>query len=478
MEISQTAASRRFMNVFILAMMNLAIMASIRNLPIVAEYGLGSIFLYFIVGIAFLIPSALVSAELATGWTRTGGIYVWVREAFGPRWGFFAIWMQWVHNVSWYPAILSFVGATLGFLFNPALAQNKSYLLAVILILFWGMTFVNFFGLKTSSWFSTACVILGTLLPGFFIIIIGVHWYLSGRPIEIPIRFDALLPKFNSVNDFVFLAGMFLAFGGLEVNAVHAREVKDPQKNYPKAILIAALLAFILLALGSLSIAIVIPQEKISLVSGVMDAVFLILKSYHMEWLLTLFAILIILGAVGETNAWIIGPVRGLHATSKHGDLPPILQKANKRGIPYNLLIFQGIIVTFASLVFIFMPNASSAFWILSVLTAQLYIIMYIFMFLAALRLRYSHPEVVRSYRIPHKHKGMWFVAILGTFSSLGVFILGFFPPTQLEVGSLLFYESFLIIGLLLMVLIPLLIYQFKSSHWVPHEQLESKNNR
>jgi amino acid transporter len=98
----------RFIGIFLLAMINLSVMASLRNLPIVAEYGYGSLLLYVIVAFLFLFPSALISAELATGWNKTGGVYIWVKEAFGQGWGFFAVWMQWIHNVTWFPAILSF----------------------------------------------------------------------------------------------------------------------------------------------------------------------------------------------------------------------------------------------------------------------------------------------------------------------------------------------------------------------------------
>ena len=102
-------APKRVISVFILAMLNVSMMASLRNLPLVAEYGYSAIFYFVIVGIMFLLPCALVSAELATGWPKSGGVYIWVREAFGDLWGFFAIWMQWVHNVAWYPVIMSFV---------------------------------------------------------------------------------------------------------------------------------------------------------------------------------------------------------------------------------------------------------------------------------------------------------------------------------------------------------------------------------
>ncbi|MCB1116770.1 MAG: amino acid permease, partial [Chlamydiia bacterium] len=85
--------NKRVISVFVLAMLNVSIMASLRNLPLVAELGYKMIFFFAVVAFAFLIPCALVSAELATGWSKSGGIYVWVREALGDRWGFFSIWM-------------------------------------------------------------------------------------------------------------------------------------------------------------------------------------------------------------------------------------------------------------------------------------------------------------------------------------------------------------------------------------------------
>ena len=170
------AAPRRFISVFLLAMLNLSVMASLRNLPLVAEYGYASIFFYLLVAIVFLFPCAMISAELATGWDQTGGVYIWVKEAFGPKWGFFAVWMQWIHNVTWFPAILSFSAATFASLINPALAENKVYLLCCILGGFWGFTIFNCFGLKLSSWFSAFGVIAGTIIPGFLLIGLGMAW--------------------------------------------------------------------------------------------------------------------------------------------------------------------------------------------------------------------------------------------------------------------------------------------------------------
>jgi amino acid transporter len=441
----------------------------------VAEYGIGSAFLYLIVALLFLFPAALVSGELATGWSRTGGVYVWVREAFGPGWGFFAVWMQWIHNVTWFPAILSFAATALAYLFQPSLADNRLFLAGVVIVGFWSFTIFNYFGLKHSSWFSAAGVIAGTILPGALLIGLGIHWFYSGYPSQIEFRLNSETLPLRGIEHWAFLTGLFLAFGGLEVSAVHVREVQNPQKAFPRAILIAAVLSLFLYVSGALAIAMMIPKEKISLVSGLMEAFALFFQKFNTPYLIYPIGLMIIWGAVGELNAWIIGPVRALHATSKHGDLPPLFQKLNKNQMPFNLLLFQGIVVTIASIAFLFMPTASSAFWILSALSAQLYLMMYVLMFLAAIKLRYSHPEVTRSYRIPYQMPGIWLVGTVGAVSSTAAFFLGFVPPGQLKVGSLWFYEGFLLVGILGMCLVPYLIYRFKKPSW--HITYDSENH-
>src|SRR5271154_1195083 len=91
------------LGVFTLAMMNFTAVVSLRGLPAEAEYGLGSIFYYVFAAVFFLIPVSLVAAELATGWPQKGGVFRWVGEAFGPRWGFVAIFLQWAESTIWFP---------------------------------------------------------------------------------------------------------------------------------------------------------------------------------------------------------------------------------------------------------------------------------------------------------------------------------------------------------------------------------------
>jgi len=103
----------------------------------------------------------------------------------------------------------------------------------------------------------------------------------------------------------------------------------------------------------------------------------------------------------------------------------------------------------------------------LSAMSAQIYLVMYILLFISAVRLRYTKPHVPRAYKVPYASKGIWIASILGVIACVFAIILGFVPPTQIEVGNLIFYESFLIIGLLIMSAIPLIIYQMRKPEWI-----------
>ncbi|MFH1790500.1 MAG: amino acid permease, partial [Candidatus Omnitrophota bacterium] len=418
--------------------------------------------------VLFLIPVSLVTAELATGWPPKGpgGVYIWVNEAFGPRCGFLAVWLQWIENVIWYPTALSFIAATLAYIYDPSLAGNKIYMIIVILATYWGGTFISFRGIRTSGIISVIGVIAGVFIPGLFIMGLGAVWLLTGKPSEIVFSARGLIPDITNVDNIVLFAGALLIFSGIEVSAVHAQAVRDPKRDYPRAIFLSAGIALAILTLGALSIAMVVPQKDISLVAGLMEAFKLLLDRFHLRYLIPLIAILITMGSIGELCSWIIGPSKGLLSTAKDGLIPPLLKRTNKNGVPVNILIAQAVIVTVLAFVFLLMPTISSSYWILSALCIILYLLMYLLVYAAAIRLRYSRPDVARAYTIPFGFIGMWLVAGIGFLGAGFTLIIGFFPPSQLKTGSVFFYEGFLILGTLLMCVIPLAIHYFKKPTW------------
>ncbi|MDX8431654.1 MAG: amino acid permease [Candidatus Algichlamydia australiensis] len=456
----------RIIGIFTLAMINVAVIASIKNWPLTAEYGFSSLFFLIMGALLFFVPVSLVSAELATGWPEHGGIFAWVKEALGHKWGFLAIWLLWIENVVWYPTILSFIAATLAFSFNPALAENQLYMYCVMLVTFWAATFVNMRGMKTSGLISTVGAVFGTLIPGVLIIVLGLLWGFLGHPMEISFDWGSFIPKFEGPQQFVFLAGIVLGYAGMEMSAVHARDVINPQKNYPRAIFLSGAIIVALTALGTLAIAMVIPQGKISLVAGGMEAIAIFLNNWNIGWMVPLVAILVTIGALGQMSSWAVGPCRGLLAAAQAGELPPALHKENRHGMPVNLLILQAVIVTILASVFLFMPNVNTSFWMLLALVSQLYIVMYFLLFITAIVLRYKKPDVKRTYKVPGGKLGMWAVSGIGFVTCLGAMIIGFFPPEQLDTGNIIFYESFLLLGTLLLCLVPFIILKFKRPSW------------
>ena len=344
--------SKRTLNIFLLAMINIAAICSIKNWPITAEYGFASLF-YFIVSIAFFfIPISLVSAELATGWPDRGGVYSWIKAAMGHRLGFLAAWLLWIENVVWYPTILSFIAGTIAFCFSPDLASNTLYLFCMILGTFWLATLINLLGMKISGWVSSLGVIVGTMIPGILIIGLAFLWMINGKHSHIDFTWNAFIPSMDSPKQLALLTGVLLGFAGMEMSAVHARDVKNPQRDYPSAILFSAVVIVAFSLLGTLAIAIVIPQRDINLVSGGIEAISFFLKSYNLGWTVPIIAFMVALGAMGGVSTWAAGPSKGLLAAAQDGDFPPILHRVNKNNMPVALLIFQGIIVTIISVVF------------------------------------------------------------------------------------------------------------------------------
>ncbi len=467
--------TKKMLTVFSLAMINVAAVGSVKNLPLSAEYGFSAVFYYLLATVIFFIPVALVSAELATGWPQIGGIFVWVKEAFGHRLGFLAIWLLWIENVIWYPTALTFITATIAYIFYPPLMENIPFLITTNLILFWLATFANTLGMRISSLISTWGVLLGAFIPVAVIIALGGYWIASGRPLEIAFTMESFIPNMGSLDNIVLFSGIILSLAGLEMSAIHARDVKNPQKDYPKAILLSGILILAMILLGVLAIAIVIPKGQISLVAGALQAFAFFFNAFGMEKLMPVMAALIAIGAAGSMSTWIIGPSRGLLAAAQSGDLPPIFRKVNKHNMPKNLLVLQAIIVSLLSLIFALVPTINTAYWILIVLVAQLYVVMFVLMFAAAIKLRYSHAKVKRAYRVPFGNLGMWVVCLVGMATSLFSLAIGFFPPAEVQVASKGGYILTIAIGVIFFCSIPSIILLFKKPHWSKALEHEKK---
>lgn len=457
---SPAPAHRKILSVFSLVMINVIAVDSLRSLPINAELGSSILFYYALAALLFFFPVAFVAAELATGWPQLGGIYIWVREAFGKRWGFVTIWLQWFYNIVWYPTILAFVATTLAYLFNPALAQSKTYLISVLLGSFWATTLINCGGIQLSSWISTIGAIVGTLLPITLLILLAAIWLLSGHPSAIDFHWHSIIPIHHTSGNFAFLVAVLFGLLGMEMSATHAENVRHPKRDYPKAIAYSALIILLSLALSSLAIAIVLPKQQLDLVSGLIDAFVAFLTPFHLQALTPWIIVSIIIGAFCSVSTWVLGPVRGLMVAIEDECLPKWLSYTNKKEAPVTLLLLQAVIFSFISLTFVYMPTIQSSYWVLSALAAQLAMIVYVFMFAAAIRLRYKYPLHYRTYNVPGGTRGMWILAGIGTLTCLLAIGLGLLAPEGIDIGNAWSYPFKLLAGIVLCMLIPLALFQ------------------
>lgn len=458
MKTSRRRPLPKSLTLFGLMMINIIAVDNLRGLTMGAEYGLGLIAIYVLVILSFLLPSALIASELATGWPNTGGIYVWVREAFGPALSFLVIWLQWIYNVVWYPTITLFMAGVVAYMIDPSLASNKTYMITATLLIFWLATWLNCYGMSLSSWVSTVSALLGTLLPMVCMIVLGAVWWLKGYPIQVELSAKALVPSVSHWKDLAFINAIVFALIGIEMSATHAAEVKQPEKTYPRAVLLSSIIIATSLILSSLAIAIVVPPDRLDILTGVVQGLNVFFEQFHIPWANTVLRLLIIVGSLGTMAAWIIGPSKGLMVSGEDGSLPAFIARQNKRGVPIVVLMLQGAIVTVLCLSLLLLPTVSSSYWYLTDLTAQLALLSYLFFFAAAIRLRYTQPQVKRRFRIPGGNVGVWGVGILGIATCLFAMGIGFVPPSQIAVGNVWHFELLLIVGMLAFTVPPIVM--------------------
>lgn len=453
-------------SLFTLIMISSALVISVRNLPSEAETGLHMIFFAIVAAVGFFIPVALVSAELATLLPKEGGIFAWVKAAFGERFGFVSTWLQWSYMMLGSIPMLYFVGGSLAFVFLPALANSKFFMILTVLLVTWGATLYNFRGLKASGRISTVGFLAGVLVPGFLIIAFGIAYILMGFPIHLDMSLTRanLIPDLSKFTSLVLIVAFMRTFTGIEVSGSHANEVRNPRRMFPIAILFVVVLSLIINILGSISVAAVIPQSQIGLASGIMEAFRVFFAQFHLSWLVPVVGILAALGAVGEITTWTIGPVKGVHASARAGALPKCFSKVNKNGIPTRLLFVQASVISLIGCSLLFLPKLNTAFWISNAMACCIYFFMYMLMILACLRLRYTMPNAKRPYKIPGGAPGIWLLSIVGLSTLLFGFIIAFLPPAQLHVASPAAYLMITIGGISALLLLPFVLYALRNT--------------
>lgn len=435
---------------------------SIRNLPATALFGSTLIFFFIFAAIFFLLPTALVSAELTSN-IGEGGVYHWTRRAFGEKIGFLVIWLQWINVVAWLPTMLSFIAGTATYLIDPALAQNQYYLIGMILVIFWSITFINLRSIQISAHFASMCTLAGLIIPMGFIISLLAVWVLNGYPLQIHFAAGNMLPDIAHMDNWIALTAIMLGFTGMELATVHIRDVENPKQSFPRALAYSTMIILLTMILGSLAIALIVPAEKINLLNGTIQTFTYFLSAYHMAWLIPVLTLLLVIGSLGGIVNWVSSPVKGLCQAAKNGYLPAWFAVENRNGIPQNLLISQAVLVSIASCLFLCLPSVNGSYWLLTALSTQVYMFVYVFIFMSALRLRFKMHYDETGFTIPGKKAGTFIVCIAGLIGCAITIFVGFIPPANINIGSKFYYEVIFCGGMLAMILPVFACYWFKA---------------
>lgn len=439
----------------------------LRSAPAMAPYGLGAVPLLLVPALVFLVPTALVVAELGSTWT--GGVYVWVREALGPRWGLTAVWLQWVQAVVWYPVQLAFIAASLAYVLpDPSLATSGAYTAVAVLVLFWGCTLVTLRGGTLFARLGAWGGVLGTLLPAALLVGLGAVWLATGERSQVSLSPTELVPPYTGIASIVLVVSNVLAFTGLEVNAVHVGRLRSAGRGLPRAVLLGAALVVAVVVLPAVAVSLVVEKADLGAANGANIAFGRYLALWDVPWALQVVSALVAVGALASVVTWVAGPSRGLDLAGRAGLLPPALQRRNAHGAPTGVLLLQGVVVSVLAVLFVLAPDPPSVLALLVGMAAALYLVMYMMVFVAAMTLRRTHTAVVRGFRTP----ALPAVATLGLVTCVAAFFMTFIPPaaTPVDVGA---YPWLTAAAVVLVGAPPLVLYRLRRPGWDRRTPLE-----
>lgn len=444
----------KFLKTGSLALLQIVILGNLQILPADALYGFSLPFLFLLAIILFYIPTVLMTAELATSHPQTGGAYIWCEKAFGAKVGFITITLLWLSNLLWYPSIFSLIAANFAYLFQPALAVNKTFIMLFGLIIFWCVTTMNCFGVKISSRISMWFSVLGIIMPMLLIIGCGLYWWLSGHALAITTANTPLIPDLSKLTNLGYLISVIITLFGIEMTAIHAGNVMQPRRDYPLSLLISSVVTITLLVLAAIAIAIIIPANKLSVMTGLLDALVAFFQQSGLQTFIVPILFLVFLGNIGSLAAWMLGSTRGMFVAAQHNHVARFLQYTNKHQAPVGVLLFEATIFTIASGIFLLFTQVTDTFWLLLDLASQITLMYYIILFASAIHLRYL-PKAATGFQIPGGKPVVWVLMAIGILSSVAAIIMGFIPPDNLSAYERTTFHVVMTLGLIIAFILP-----------------------
>lgn len=412
-----------------------------------AAIGAQSIFWWIFTMVLFFIPYGLITSELGTTYPEQGGIYGWVRRAFGARWGARTSWLYWINVAFWMPAVYVLFAGMFAQMFYPEMTLWTQILIGVVLT--WLTVWVNSVTLDVGKWvpnigaFFKVIIMLSIGLGGFY--------YASQHGVANDLSIGSIMPSWGA--SLAFLPVIVYNFLGFELMSGAAEEMENPARDIPKAIITSGVIIAGFYLLGTVGILIALPLDDIGLIDGLIDTLRKLfgdsgsggafVVGLGLMALFTFFANMV---------TWTIGANRSAAEAADAGDLPAIFGKLHAvHKTPVSAAVLTGVVSTVVIILYGFMAaDAEDLFWTLFAFSSVVFLLPYLLMFGAFLKLRRIDAEVTRPYRVPGGHGTaviLTCVCVLFILQAIAFFI---FVPGDLDWA----YASSIIVGVLVTIAI------------------------
>jgi amino acid transporter len=423
--------------------------------------------------VTFLVPYALLTAELGSTFTQEGGMYEWCKMAGGRFFAALGAMLYWVSNPLWLGGTLA-VGAiaaikifwfgSQNFQFGGNATTDAIVEILIALVFVWGTIWCAILSLRVGKYISVFGSYLKLGLLVVFVLLAFV-FLLGGHSKGSSLNATDLIPANFGLIVSGILPVLIFQWQGFEVQNGAGEEMENPQRDVPRSIIRAGIVAVIAYAAFLITILLVLPKDQLSNVGSFLAA----FKSVDsvlgplatpLGWIVAL-AFAIALASSGGT--WIMGADRTYAISALDRTAPLIFGRFSGRyGTPIAVNIMSGIMATVAMVAAILVTrfgsdNITTLFGLVLGFVISTATLAYLFIFPSFLILRYKYPHVPRVYKVPGGMLGAWIVTALPFLYALiaVVFIL---VPSSTSVDRLT-YELTQFIPLVLIVLLTIGFY-------------------
>lgn len=384
----QPSGLRRALGLRDLVLLNVACIVGLSNLAQVAQFGWGSLVLYVLAALVFLVPSGIAVAELNARMPEEGGFYRWVRTAFGEGHGYLAAWTYWLSTIVYLPGVVVLVAVSVLYAFGErylGMAEDPIYTTGVCIALVWLVTALNLLGVHRAKWVQNlgAAATAGAVL----LLVVVAALQVSRTGSAHAVTPAAFLPDLTDLGILPFFAMLAFGFGGLELAPVMAGEVVEPRRTLPRALWIAAALVAAIYMLGTAALIAAVPEGEVDVVSGVVQALHELGVSLGLPQIGVLGALLVALGTLGLFGAWLTGAARVPFVIGLDRYLPEAFGRVHPAtGAPWVALLVQAVVLTGLLVASSAGATVREAYLVLLDMSIILYFIPFLYIFAALVR--------------------------------------------------------------------------------------------